>query len=83
MRILDKYILKNIILSYFFIFLLFTGLHILIDIFSTLSDILKNTPPLFIIVRYYIYLLPLIILRVSPLALLMSVLYTYSNFGKN
>ncbi|MCF7869620.1 MAG: LptF/LptG family permease [Candidatus Omnitrophica bacterium] len=83
MRILDKYILKNIILSYLFILLLFTGLHLLIDIFSSLSDILKNTPPLLIIVKYYTYLLPLIILRVSPLALLMSVLYTYSSFGKN
>ncbi|MFO8053192.1 MAG: LptF/LptG family permease [Candidatus Omnitrophota bacterium] len=83
MRILDKYILKNIALSYLFVLLLFTGLHILIDVFSTLSDILKNNPSLLIVIKYYIYLLPLIILRVSPMALLMSVLYTYSNLGKN
>ncbi len=83
MRILDKYILKNIALSYLFVLLLFTGLHLLIDVFSTLSDILKNKPSLIIIAKYYIYYLPLIITRVSPMALLMSVLYIYSNLAKN
>lgn len=83
MRILDKYILKNIALSYLFILLLFTGLHLLIDVFSTLSDILENKPSLIIIAKYYMYYLPLIITRVSPMALLMSVLYIYSNLAKN
>jgi lipopolysaccharide export system permease protein len=83
MRILDKYILRNIILSYLFILFLFTGLHILIDLFSTLSDILKNKPSLIIVAKYYLFYLPLIVLRVSPLALLMSSLYTYSNLAKN
>ncbi|MCF7873602.1 MAG: LptF/LptG family permease [Candidatus Omnitrophica bacterium] len=83
MRILDKYILKNITLSYLFILLLFTGLYLLIDIFSSFSDILKNKPSLIIIAKYYLFHLPLIIRRISPSALLLGVLYTYSNLGKN
>lgn len=83
MRILDRYILKKVILSYLFILFLFIGLHILIDLFSTLSSILENQPPFTIVIQYYLSYLPLIILRVSPMALLLSVLYNYSNLNKN
>lgn len=83
MRIFDKYLVKQISTSYLFIVLVFIGLYFVIDVFSNLSDILKAKPPFFTIIQYYLYSLPLIILRVSPLALLISTLYTFGELNKN
>jgi len=83
MRILDKYILKNVFSSYIFILLVFVGLHFIIDLFSLLSDILKNKPPIFVLSNYYLNMLPLIFLRVSPFSLLMGTLYTFGEMNKN
>lgn len=83
MRILDKYIVKNVSLGYLFILFVFIGLYFVADIFTNLSDILQaKTPPL-ILIQYYIASLPLIFLRVSPLALLISTLYTFGELNKN
>ncbi|MFA7677171.1 MAG: LptF/LptG family permease [Candidatus Omnitrophota bacterium] len=83
MRILDKYILKRVAWSYLFILLTFIGLYFIVDIFTNLSDILKTTPSVGILLQYYFYSLPLIILRVSPLSLLISTLYTFGELNKN
>ena len=83
MRILDKYIVKSVVLGYLFILLVFVGLYFVADIFTNLSDILKAKTPALIIVQYYVASLPLIFLRVSPLALLISTLYTFAELNKN
>lgn len=83
MRILDRYILKNIVLSYCFIALVFIGLYYLADIFSTLSDILHTKPPLKIILEYYLNLFPFIFLKISPFSLLISVVYSFGELNRN
>lgn len=83
MRILDRYIIKHISSGYLFILLVFVGLYFIIDIFSNLSDILESKTPLAIIIQYYLYSLPLIILRVSPFSLLIGTLYTFGELNKN
>jgi lipopolysaccharide export system permease protein len=83
MRILDKHILKNTISSYLFILVVFIGLYFIVDIFSNLSDFFETKPPFPILLEYYTRMLPLIFLRVSPLSLLISVLYTFGEFNKN
>ena len=83
MRILEKYILKNVITGYIFVLLVFIGLYFIIDIFTNLSDILKAKTPPIIVAQYYFHSLPLIIMRVSPLSLLISVLYTFGELNRN
>jgi len=83
MRILDRYIVKSVGLGYLFILLVFVGLYFVADIFTNLSDILKTKTPPLILVQYYTASLPLIFLRVSPLALLISTLYTFGELNKN
>lgn len=83
MRILNRYILKNVVAGYVFILLIFAGLYFIIDLFSTLSDILKTKPSLDIILSYYFHMLPLIFLRVAPFSLLMSALYGFGELNKN
>jgi lipopolysaccharide export system permease protein len=83
MRILNKYITANIAKGYFFILFVFVGLYFIIDIFSTLSDMLKSNPPITVIVSYYLYMIPLIFLRVGPFALLISTLYVFGDLNKH
>jgi len=83
MRILDRYIVKSVSFGYLFILLIFIGLYFIADIFTNLSDILKAKTSLLILVQYYAASLPLIFLRVSPLALLISTLYTFGELNKN
>ncbi len=83
MRILDRYILKNVISTYLFILLVFIGLYFIIDIFSNLSDILKTKPPIDKLIQYYLFSLPLIIKTVSPFSLLIAALYIFGELNKN
>ncbi|UCC94440.1 MAG: LptF/LptG family permease [Candidatus Omnitrophota bacterium] len=83
MRILDKYILTRIFSGYIFILLVFAGLYFVIDVFSHLSDFLKAKVPLYILINYYLYMLPLVFLRVSPFSLLISTLYTFGELNRN
>ncbi|MFH1519646.1 MAG: LptF/LptG family permease [Candidatus Omnitrophota bacterium] len=83
MRILDKYIIKNVSLGYLFVLLVFVGLYFIADIFTNLSDILKAKTPIDTLGQYYLSSLPLIILRVSPLSLLISTLYTFGELNRN
>ena len=83
MRILDKYILKNTAASYFFVVLTFIGLHIVIDLFSNLSDFLHAKTPLHIVLNYYAYLMPLIFLRTSIFSIPISILFSLGEMNKN
>ncbi|UCD15536.1 MAG: LptF/LptG family permease [Candidatus Omnitrophota bacterium] len=83
MRILDRLLFKTIFRSYIFILAVFIGLYFIIDIFTNLSDFFQTKPPLKVLTEYYLLMLPLIFLRVSPLAILISVLYSFGEFNKN
>ncbi|MCK9614738.1 MAG: LptF/LptG family permease [Candidatus Omnitrophica bacterium] len=83
MRILDKYILKNIVYCYLFILFVFITLYFIIDISYTLSDILKSKPPASVLISYYLNMIPLIFLTVSPFSLPISVFYTFGELGRH
>jgi len=83
MRILDKYILKNIVFCYIFILFVFIMLYFIIDISYTLSDILKSKPPASILISYYLNMIPLIFLTVSPFSLPISVFYTFGELSRH
>ena len=83
MRILDRYVLKNTILSFLGCIVLFIFLYLIIDLFSLLKDILENKVPLIIILRYYLLSLPLILVQVSPVACLISTIYTFGTLSRS
>ncbi|MDD4954441.1 MAG: LptF/LptG family permease [Candidatus Omnitrophica bacterium] len=83
MRILDKYILKNILFCYLFILFIFITLYFIIDISYTLSDILKSKPPVSALATYYLNMIPLIFLTVSPFSLPISVFYTFGELNRH
>jgi LPS export ABC transporter permease LptG len=81
MRILDRYILKSIIVIFIGTVFTFAFLFILIDLFGNLQDFIEKKVALDVIAQYYVSFLPSIIVQTSTMACLISVLFTYSNLN--
>lgn len=83
MYILDKYIVSRILKTYLVAISAFIGLYIIIDLFTNLSDFLKEKIPPYIIINYYLEMLPLIFLQVNPFSFLLGVTYTFAELNKS
>lgn len=83
MRILDRYILKSVLGVFFTCMFTFLLLYVIIDVFSNLEDILKQQVNYNILIRYYLSYLPIIFVRVAPIACLLATLYTFANLNRN
>ncbi|OIO36530.1 MAG: LPS export ABC transporter permease LptG [Candidatus Omnitrophica bacterium CG1_02_44_16] len=83
MLILDKYIIRNFIKSFLSCLIFFISLYIIIDVFSAISELLKNHPPLVKVFEYYAYSIPLIFTQTSPIATLLATLFTLGHFNQN
>lgn len=83
MRILDRYILKSVLGLFSACLFIFFSLYIVIDVFAHLQEILKQRVAVEILVKYYLAFLPIIFVQVSPIACLLSVLYTFGKLNRN
>lgn len=83
MRILDRYILKSVLALFFQCLFTFLFLYIIVDVFSHLDDILKHQVGLSVLSQYYLAYLPIIFVQVSPIACLLSTLYTFGTLNRN
>ncbi len=82
MRILDKYIIKNFLVSFLYCLILFIFLYVIIDLFGHLDEILKHRAPILILQQYYLSMIPFIILHTAPIAALISTIYTIGTMNK-
>jgi len=83
MRILDRYITKNFIISFFFCISLLMILGIIGDVLGFLDDIFKNDIPLINILSFYFYLAPFAFVNMLPFACLISAVYVFNTLSKN
>ncbi len=83
MLILDRYVTKNFIKSFFSCLFIFIFLYVIIDAFTALKDILQNHPPLIKVVEYYLYSIPVIFSQIVPVAALLATLFTLSGLNQS
>ncbi|MBF0479625.1 MAG: LptF/LptG family permease [Candidatus Omnitrophica bacterium] len=81
MRILEKYISRSLIKTFFLIILIFTFIYILIDITTNLDEIIGQKVPLMIMARYYYFFVPTMLMQVTPIACLLACIFTYSQLN--
>jgi lipopolysaccharide export system permease protein len=62
--------------------LVFLFLYVVIDIFSHLEDMLRQKVTIELVIKYYLSFLPMIFVQVSPIACLLSVLYTFGALNR-
>lgn len=83
MNILDRYILKQFILTMLFGLIVFTAIFVIIDLMENLDDFLDNNVQTPIILQYYIAFIPEIIKLMTPVAILLSSLFTTGKLSSN
>ena len=81
MRIIDRYILKSIVIIFLGMVVTFAFLFILIDSFGNLQDFIEKKVSLQVIGQYYLTFLPMILVNTSTMACLIATLFTYSNLS--
>ena len=83
MRILDKYILKQYLISFIIIQLSFSILFIIIDVFDRLPRILRYSNDILLISQYFLLRLPYLFVLISPIVVLLAGLFLMSNLSKH
>ncbi|MGE5197710.1 MAG: LptF/LptG family permease [Deltaproteobacteria bacterium] len=83
MRILDRYVLKSVLSVFLTCLFTFLFLYIIIDVVSTLDDILKQKVNIYVLLQYYASYLPIIFVQVAPFSCLLSTIYTFGKLNRS
>ena len=83
MRILDRYAVRQLLPVWLWCLVVFIFLSCLIDLFEHLDEILRYHIPVQTIVAYYLNFTPLVFVRASPLALLLSGAFVASRLSRH
>lgn len=76
MKIIDRYVLKQFISTFFFALVAFLLLFIVIDLMENLDDFVDAKMNFKLILYYYIYFIPDMIKFMTPVSALLSALFT-------
>ena len=83
MRILDRYLMKDFVLAVLYCLALFFVLFVVIDIFNNMDEFLRHKVPLRLVLSYYAYSGPSILVQIIPVAVLVSVLYVLGSLSRH
>ena len=83
MRIIDRYLLKSFIWPLIYCLVLFTVLFVIIDSFNHLDDYVHHSVSIKIILTYYYYLFPSVVIQIVPISVLVSILFGLGNLNKH
>lgn len=83
MKVIDRYIAREFILTFFFVLLAFLCLYLIIDFFERSRMFLSNNASLSQIVSYHLYTLPSIVASMMPACVLLGALITFGLFSRN
>ncbi len=76
MRISDRYVLRQFIVTALFGLFTFIIIFVVIDMMENLDDFLDRNATIGVIVTYYLYFIPEIVKLMVPVAMLLSALFT-------
>jgi len=80
-KVLDRYILRELFLPIFYSSLTLIFLILIADLFDNLDELLKHRTPFLIFVRYYLALVPYAFVETIPWATWLGTLFLLVSFG--
>jgi LPS export ABC transporter permease LptG/LPS export ABC transporter permease LptF len=83
LRILDEYVVREFLNTFFLVLFGFVMLMLVFTVFELLGDILHHHIPLTTVGAYLVNLTPSMVYQISPLAVLISVLVTFGVLNRN
>ena len=72
MRRLDRYVLQDFLLYSLMGLALFVGIYIIVDVFEKIDTFVDNHAAAILLVRYYLWSTPVIVVQILPLAVLLG-----------
>jgi len=82
MKLIDAYILKSFLVPLFYCLMGFILVYIIYDLFEHLNDFLEAKTPLGLVIKFYLLLMPSVLIFIVPVSLLLSVLYSLSQLTR-
>jgi len=83
MNILHRYItaaqIRNLVLTTMILVVVF----ILFDFFDRIDNILEESPPILLIVQYFLYKIPITFITILPISVMIATIFTIGIFSKN
>jgi lipopolysaccharide export system permease protein len=83
MSVLDRYIAREYLLTFFFVLLTFLCLYLIIDFFERSRMFLSNNATIAQILSYHLYTLPSMMALLMPACVLLAALITFGLFSRN
>jgi len=81
MRIIDRYINNSILKVFIATIFIFCFLYVIIELTSTLDEIIDRKIPAKVLVEYYASFLPIIFTQTAPFACLISVMFVFTGLN--
>lgn len=82
MRILDLYTLRKFIFVLIFALVAFVSIFVIVDLVERLSDYIDKKVPAGVVMSYYFYFVPYILVLMLPIAMLLASLFSVGNLGR-
>lgn len=83
MRILDRYVIRGYLLSLLTALTAFVAIFVILDLFEKLDDFLDRGVSAFVILQYYLYRTPEILLLMLPVGMLLACLFSLGALARN
>lgn len=83
MKLIDKYIFGQFMVPLVYCLVTFAMLFVIADLFDHLSDFIDARTPLLEVVRYYVFLMPALLVYIAPISLLLGLLYSLWQLSKH
>ncbi len=83
MKILDKYLLKHFIPSYLLSVVTFCFFYCLVDLLANLSKFIDKGAQIVNVAQFYMFLLPSLWMKLSPLAVLIGVWFSVGHLAED
>ncbi len=82
MRLLDRYLVREQIVSLLTGLLFFVAIFIIVDVFEKLDSFLDNRVPIHVVAHFYVVSIPGIVMMVLPMSMLLSCLLAIGQIGR-
>lgn len=83
MKLIDRYLLRSLLVPLAYCFVAFTMVYIVFDLFNNLGDFVNGKTPFADVLRFYLMLIPASMIYIVPVSLVLAVLYSLANLTKN
>ncbi len=83
MRIVDRYLVKGFVWPFGYCVAIFSMVFIVVDGFNNLDDFIKHGVHFKIVLSYYLFLFPTLLVQIVPISTLVAVLYGLGNLNRH